>query len=170
MANLGKVTLTVDLFRNNASAFPSEPYCTLVSPGGIAVTDPANNTTNKKQVGIDPNDPAAIWVQSKNATGGSAGPVDLEFTIASNDPGNSYTATGVYQFIQSQHASDPVGGNNFKRTAGSAGKLRVKNAWKNQGHVNPPQSCPRWELFIQIQDQNGMLGWIDPGIENADDM
>ena len=176
-SNTGKITLTVATFKNNAAAFPSGPFCTLLNPGGVTITDPAGNGSSKKpfQVGLDPNDPMAIWVQSKNATGGQAGPVDLEFTIASSDPNSTYTATGVFQFIQTKASSvqgpqDPVGGVNFKKSTASAGLLKLKNFRQHYGNVMPPQTCPRWELYIQIQDQNGLLGWIDPGVENSDDM
>jgi len=172
MANLGKITLTVDVFKNNASTFPSAPYCTLLNPGGVTIKDPASNGNGKKpdQVGLDPNDLMAIWVQSKNAAGGKAGAVDLEFTIESSDPNSTYAATGLSQLIQRKGDQDPVGGANFKKSISSGGKLKLKSLWQDYGKVMPPQTCPRWELFIQIQDQNGLLGWIDPGIENSDDM
>ena len=170
MANLGKITLTVDVFKNNAEALPCEPYCTLVTPGGVRIDDPAPNGNGKKQLGLDPNDPMRIWVQSKNAAAGKAGPVDLDFTIASSDPNNSYTATGVYQLVQTQGTQDPVGAVNFKKIAPAGGKMKLKCLWQKYGNVLPPQTCPRWELYIQILDSNGLLGWIDPGVENSDDM
>ena len=169
--NLAKITLTIDEFKNNPSTFPCEPYCSLVDPpNGIVVADGAPNGSGKKQVGLDPADPTVIWMQSKNAAGGQAGPVDVEFTIAAKDASNTYTATGSFQFVQNSGNHDPVGGQNFKKVSVTGGKLRLRNAWKHQGHVNAPATCPRWELFIQVQDQNGMLGWIDPAMENADDM
>ena len=166
MSNIGKITVIVDDFVANPSPDPCEPYCTLSSPSAITITDDARNGNGTPQIGYDPIFLNLVWAEKKN----TAGHIDLEFSFVSS-AGTPYTATGAYFLAQVQGNQDPSGRVNFSKINGSAGTIRFRNKWKHKGRgATWPQTCPAWELYVQIQNAAGDTGWIDPGVENTEDL
>ena len=128
------------------------------------------------QVGLVAGSNTAIWVKPTiaNQTGGPGGkpiPVDIEFTIASSptSPDNfSLVPTGI-KFMQTRGNGDPSGNANFSSSTPVGTAITVSDKWLARG--KPSQSnAPKWEYYIAVTDStSGTSGWIDPGIENAED-
>lgn len=83
------------------------------------------------------------------------GPVDLEFTLL---PANNFFPIGI-GFRQTSGNQDPRGKDNFDLISISGATFTIRNKKVQSGGA-------RWELYIMIQDANGAIGIIDPGIEN----
>lgn len=90
------------------------------------------------------------------------GAIDLVFTVLSADPAVSYTPQGLW-FEQAAGAQDPQGLVNFGLSSIAGNTFTLEN---RHVHSGPPNSRPVWKYFLVIKRQDGVLGIIDPNIEN----
>ncbi len=165
MSNTAQLQINVTSFVANSSATPVAPFCVTDAPT-IADGPGGSGLANADgQVGIDPSDSRMIFVNRRNA---GNNPVQLVFTIG---PGTSFTPLQIV-FNQTNGTGDADGSANFKDRNPKDQTISVKNQWTLKGKRNDPagNSAPAWKYAIQIKNAAGTLGWIDPGIENAEDL
>lgn len=165
MSNTAELNLTIQRFVANDSPTPAEPFCLIDSltiangPGG---SGPQNASG---QVGIDP--PGQIWVNRKNS---AAAPVKLVFNLL---PAADSFAPQRIVFAQTAGSDDPDGSANFRDRKPKGSTIAVDDHWSSKGKRRPglgEKPAPVWKYFIQVKNAAGQSGWIDPGIENAEDM
>ena len=183
MPSTALINLTVTSFVENTSTSnpPTGSFC--------AVNAPSIQDNGNGQVGIDPSDANTIWVNGTPGKGGQ--PVTLQFTLISSPPtprGFALVALGVVfnltrppsgvTFPGQGPAPAQNGSNNFNTISPTnpvSAVISFKDIYASHGNrgsgTNPSNASPRWKFYIQVRDTvSDKVGWIDPGIENSDDM
>jgi hypothetical protein len=165
MSNTAQLSLNVTQFVENTSTTPGAPFCAADNPtimNGPGSSGPQNASG---QVGIDPDDSSMIFVNRKNAANSAV-------TLVFNLTGVAGLQATDIKFRQDLGSGDPDGSNNFNNKSASGATISVDNQWQSHGKKKGPggNQAPTWKYFIRVQDASGKLGWIDPGIENAEDL
>lgn len=175
-----ELVLTVTKFVENPSGTPParpEDNCTLSdeitivgATGGEWKSDPAGEVFI-----CPPPDVTTIAVKQKDA---SKGPVLITFTLVSAGNEPALTPTRIVFKQQDFHRNpqrpkdDPDGSRNFRDQRVAGGKLTFANHWIHRGKSKNrnERNAPSWKFWIQVKAADGRMGWIDPTIENSEDM
>ena len=172
MPNTAQIKIDVTSFAANPSlptpgVSPPAPHCAINGP--TLQEGPGNSGLSNAdgQVSID-SDGTIVVIRR----GPGNAPIKLQFTI-SGPAGAALRPTDIV-FVQSRGTGDSDGSVNFPnagRTMGGS-SITIDNHCVTRG---PRQTAAgtnlaaKWKYFIRVQ-QGTAFGWIDPGIENADEM
>ena len=180
------ITITVTQFTENTSGIPSNSpaeNCAidlnfdLNGPAGPATGNWKKRDAEGEVFLCQGDDLGTIAVRRKD---GKSGPVMLTFKIASaaNVPALSPLSLVLrqndFRHNAAQPKTDPDGSRNFRSQAVVNDRLTVENHWVDKGNSKDPdktkRKAPHWKFWIKVKTADGRLGWIDPIIENSDDM
>lgn len=142
------INLTIGTFRDITTTTDTPRWSTVgtlvavATPGQTRVTVPSGTTK---------------LIVSGNGT------IDLVFTILppANDT-STYTPLGVW-FVQTSGTQDPHGVANFSLQDITGNTITIRALHANSG---PASARVTWEYYLVIQRQDGVIGIIDPDIEN----
>ncbi len=166
------ILLNITRFVANAANQPGAPFCPIAVLGVTTVN--GNGTT--PLIGFVAGTSDAIWVKSPNPTGGPGGKplaVDIDIMIVSSPPVGgpnfSLTPTDV-RFSKTTVGGDSNGNANFSKSVPVGSIITITDKWTDKGrHGNG--SAPVWKFSVAVKDSvSGNTGWVDPTIENADDL
>jgi hypothetical protein len=180
------ITITVIQFTENSSIIPS------ASPAENCAIDlnfdingpsgPADGSWNKHDADgevflCQGDDLGTIAVRRRD---GKTGPVMLTFKIASAasvpalNPLSLVLRQNNFRHDEATPKNDPDGSRNFRNQSASNDSLTVENHWSDRGNSKDPdkkkRKAPHWKFWIKVKTADGRLGWIDPAIENSEDM
>ena len=170
------VTITITGFSANSANQPGTPYCTI---GSVALSN-VQGDADVDQIGFLPNSTTNIWVKSPDLTGGPGStplPVPIDIVIVSSPPAAPATqfnltvdSTKKIRFSKTTNGGDSNGNANFPRATVSGATVSISDKCKDHGsHANG--TAPAWKYSIAVNDSvSGSAGWIDPTMENADDL
>lgn len=109
---------------------------------------------------------------------GRDGPVLVTFRIASEPGVPELRPTDIafeqlaFRFAPAKERRDPDGKVNFGPPTIAGDTLTVPNRWIHKGRSlnRATHDAPHWKFWLRVQAADGRLGWIDPTIENSEDM
>ncbi len=163
MPNHARLAIDVTTFVPNPSATPTAPFCAIAGPRLVPKPGQGGHENAEGQVTVLAD--GTIVVRRDNL---GSRPVKLEFELG---PGQDLRPVAIV-FRQVRGTGDPDGTLNFRSFEAGGHRLRIDNHCQHRGRRRNPDGtnqAPNWKYFIRVM-QGSTAGWIDPGIENSDDM
>lgn len=161
MPNTATIVVTVDastfVVNNSTTTPPTGPFTTIASMA-FQVVGGKTQDGNGKVVIVTEGTESYLKVKSPGQGNGPG--MNLVFVIASNDSSVSFSPKQIVFVGKAPPATDLSNGG-VNSTANSITAVDSGNTTRAQ-----------WEYYIQIQKGSDAtkVGWIDPGIENSDEL
>jgi hypothetical protein len=105
-------------------------------------------------------------------------PIVLSFRIASAAGVPALSPTQIvfeqkdFRDDRKRAKEDPDGTVNFVDRRAANDTLTITNRWVHHGKSKDRAShqAPSWKFWIHVKTADGRVGWIDPDLENSEDM
>ena len=180
------ISITAQAFKENSSATPPtvaaencpiDLHFQINGPAGPATGKWNKRDANGEVFLCQDDDLGTIAVRRKE---GKVGPVTLSFKIVSADgvpalkPLRMVFRQNDFRDKADRPKGDLDGSRNFTNQSVAGDLLTVENHWLDRGlskdDDRKKRTAPHWKFWIQVKTDDGRLGWIDPGVENSEDM